>query len=213
MAKYLDQSGLSYFYQKLKAEFNANFASVSSSISNGTIKCGATRKLIGDEYKTDITPADGYYISAITVTMNGVDITDQVFTGVPVDDEPEPEPETNIPLNEQLIDYTAVQAGYDIDDNGNIVTGDAWDCVTDYTAVDSTMTFSFMCNQYANIGFYDSGKNAIGMVRADYIKDSAESYVAQGSLTPSIIPQNAKYVVMVGNSYGASSTLSLIRTA
>ena len=82
MAKYLDQSGLSYFYQKLKAEFNANFASVSSSISNGTISSGATKKLIGDEYKADITPDSGYYISAITVTMNGVDITSQVFEGV-----------------------------------------------------------------------------------------------------------------------------------
>ena len=81
MAKYLDQSGLSYFYQKLKAEFNANFASVSSSITNGTISSGATKKLIGDEYKTDITPAEGYYISEITVTMNGVDITSQVFDG------------------------------------------------------------------------------------------------------------------------------------
>ena len=86
MAKYLDQSGLSYFYQKLKAEFNANFASVSSSISNGTISSGATKKLIGDEYKTEVTPAEGYYISAITVTMDGIDITDQVFEGVDIDD-------------------------------------------------------------------------------------------------------------------------------
>ena len=85
MAKYLDQSGLSYFYQKLKAEFNANFASVSGSITNGTIKCGATRKLIGDEYKTDIVPAEGYYISAITVTVDGVDVTDQVFEGVVIE--------------------------------------------------------------------------------------------------------------------------------
>lgn len=119
----------------------------------------------------------------------------------------------SIPLNTQLIDFASVQTGYAIDDSGNIISSDAWNCVTDYTAIESTMTFSFMCNQYTNIGFYDSGKNAIRTVQADSIKDSATNYIASGSLTPSIIPTNARYVAMVGNSYGVSDTLSLIRTA
>lgn len=119
----------------------------------------------------------------------------------------------NIQLNTQLIDFTSVQTGYTIDDNGDIISSEAWNCVTDYTAIESTMTFSFMCDQYANIGFYDSGKNAIRTVQADSIKDSATDYVASGSLTPSIIPANARYVAMVGNSYSPSGTLSLIRTA
>lgn len=70
-----------YTMQETDAAIAANFASVSKSISNGTISSGATKKLIGDEFKTDITPDSGYYISAITVTMNDVDITDQVFDG------------------------------------------------------------------------------------------------------------------------------------
>ena len=119
----------------------------------------------------------------------------------------------SIPLNTQLIDFASVQTGYTIDDNGNIISSDAWNCVTDYTAIDSTMTFSFKCNQYATIGFYDSGQNAIRTVEANSIKDSATNYIASGSLTPSIIPANARYVVMVGNSYSVSDTLSLIRTA
>lgn len=119
----------------------------------------------------------------------------------------------SIPLNTQLIDFASVRTGYTIDDNGDIISSDAWNCVTDYTAIESTMTFSFKCRQYASIGFYDSGKNAIGTVQADSIKDSATDYVASGSLTPSIIPIGARYVAMVGHTYGVSDTLSLIRTA
>lgn len=74
----------SAFYTKAETSdlIASNFASVSKSISNGTISSGAVKKLIGDEYKADVTPESGYYISAITVTMDGVDITDQVFEGV-----------------------------------------------------------------------------------------------------------------------------------
>jgi hypothetical protein len=74
----------SAFYTKAETDdaIAANFASVSKSISNGSISSGAVKKLIGDEYKADVSAADGYYISAITVTMNGVDVTDQVFEGV-----------------------------------------------------------------------------------------------------------------------------------
>ena len=74
-----------YTMQETDDAIAANFASISKSISNGTISSGATKKLIGDEFKTDITPAEGYYISAITVTMDGVDITDQVFEGVVIE--------------------------------------------------------------------------------------------------------------------------------
>lgn len=74
-----------YTIQETDAAIAANFASVSKSISNGTISSGATKKLIGDEYKADITPDSGYYISAVTVTVDGVDVTDQVFEGVVIE--------------------------------------------------------------------------------------------------------------------------------
>lgn len=119
----------------------------------------------------------------------------------------------DIPLNTQLIDYNAVTTGYVVDDDGNIVSSEAWNCVTDYTPIDSTMTFSFMCRQYSAIGFYDNNKTAISTVTADDIKESAVNYVASGYLTPAIIPSNAVYVVLCGNSYGITDTLSLIRTA
>lgn len=118
----------------------------------------------------------------------------------------------NIPLNTQLIDFNAVLTGYTVN-NGSVITSDAWNCVTDYILIDPTMTFSFKCRQYSEIGFYDTQKNPISIAEADNIKESAEDYVAFGYLTPSIIPLNAAYVVLCGNTYGIEDTLSLIRTA
>ena len=118
-----------------------------------------------------------------------------------------------IPLNTQLIDFNDVLTGYGIDDDGSIVSSDAWNCVTDYTPINSTMTFSFKCRQYSAIGFYDNSKTAIRTVSADDIKESAVDYIASGHLTSAIIPSNAVYVVLCGNSYDIENTLSLIRTA
>lgn len=77
MAQYLSKEGLAYLYGKL-------FSSVSISVANGSSSSGATRVLNGGDFRTDITPEDGYYISSVTVTMDGVDITSQVFEGVEV---------------------------------------------------------------------------------------------------------------------------------
>lgn len=119
----------------------------------------------------------------------------------------------DIPLNTQLIDFNAVLRGYGIDADGSITPSDTYNCVTDYTPIDSTMTFSFTCRQYAYIGFYDNNKTAIGVVVADDIKESAVDYTAFGFLTPAIIPSNAVYVALLGNSYNVTGSLSLIRTA
>lgn len=73
----------SAFYTKQETDdlIASNFADITGSIQNGSMS-QATKALIGSEFKTDIAPDDGYYISAITVTMNNVDITNQVFKGV-----------------------------------------------------------------------------------------------------------------------------------
>lgn len=119
----------------------------------------------------------------------------------------------DIPLNTQLIDFNAVLTGYGIDSDGSIISSDTYNCVTDYTPIDSAMTFSFTCRQYAYIGFFDNNKTAIGAVDANAIKESAVNYLATGFLTPAIIPSNAVYVALMGNSYNVTGTLSLIRTA
>lgn len=120
----------------------------------------------------------------------------------------------DIPLNTQLIEYNDVLTGHAVNDDGTIITSDYWNCVTDYTEIDPTMTFTFICAQYAYIGFYDSNKTPIEVVVANDVKDSTQDYYAYGTLNSGVIPLNARYVVLQGNSYSInSSRLSLIRTA
>ena len=176
----------------------------------------ATQHTILFEFTDETTQSiTGYWDSSfisdairatIPTTVDGKTVTSAQFDGVtwyePAD----------IPIGVQLIDYNDVLTGYDISADGSINSSDLWNCVTDYTEIDSSMTFTFACVQYANIGFYDNNKNAIRTVYANDIKDSAEDYVAFGTLDSSIIPTGAAYIVMQGNSYGIEE-LSLIRTA
>ena len=139
-------------------------------------------------------------------TVNGKTVASAQFDGVTWY-----EP-ANIPIGVQLIDYDDVLTGYNINADGSITSSEPWNCVTDYTEIDSSMTFTFACSQYADIGFYDKYKSTIRTVVANDIKDSAEDYVAFGTLDSSIIPAGAAYIVMQGNSYDIEK-LSLIRTA
>lgn len=119
----------------------------------------------------------------------------------------------DIPLNTELVDYTAVRTGFYLDDYGAITAGEAWDCITDYIAIDPSMTFTFKSRAWYGIGFFDSSKNRVG----GYVSNdlgTASGEVVTGTITPSVIPSNAAYVVLTGNPYQlTSSALSLIRTA
>lgn len=106
-----------YTIQETDAAIAANFVSVTKSISNGTISSGAAKILIGDEYKSDVIPASGYYISAITVTVGGVDVTDQVFHGVNVGDTPSGNDHATLDQVNAMI--TAALAEYG---NGDVAT-------------------------------------------------------------------------------------------
>lgn len=121
----------------------------------------------------------------------------------------------DIPLNTELVDYTAVTTGKCVDDDGSIISGSSWLCVTDYLPIDSSMTFTFINMTWYGIGFYDSSKTLIVGYISNEIPGAtvSENYV-HGTLTSSIIPSNAAYVVLTGNSSQLSSaSLSLIRTA
>lgn len=194
-----------------------NYASAVVSVSSGGSTPSATKHTIhfdfSDETDTDI---DVYYDDALLATMiqayTPTAYGQKTVTLAQLDGVTWYEP-ASIPLNTQLIDYNAVLTGYAVDNDGSVITSEAWNCVTDYTLIDPTMTFSFTCRQYSAIGFYDKNKNPISVTAADNIKDSAENYVASGYLTPSIIPLGAAYVVFSGNTYNIEETLSLIRTA
>lgn len=119
----------------------------------------------------------------------------------------------DIPLNTELVDYNAVRSGYYVNDDGTIHAGESWDCVTDYITIDPSMTFNFVSRAWYSIGFYDANKNVLtGYISNDIGTASGET--ASGAITPSLMPSNAAYIVLTGNSYSlTSNNLSLIRTA
>ena len=120
----------------------------------------------------------------------------------------------DIPLNTELVDYSAVRAGYVVGGSGAIEAGESWECVTDYIPIDSSMTFTFKMLDWYDFGLYDANKNAVQVYESHDIADSTGDGTATGTLNSSRIPSTAKYVVLVGNPYNLSSnTLSLIRTA
>ena len=121
----------------------------------------------------------------------------------------------DIPLNTELVDYTAVVTGKNVGDNGTLVNGESWECVTDYIQIDPSMTFTFTCRAWYNLGFYDSNKTPVRAVTANDIDGSTVSgNNVTGTLTSSTIPSNAAYVILPGSPYAlTSSNLSLIRTA
>ena len=120
----------------------------------------------------------------------------------------------DIPLNTELVDYSAVRAGYVVGGSGAIEAGESWECVTDYIPIDSSMTFTFKMLDWYDFGLYDANKNVVQVYGSHDIADSTGDGIATGTLNSSRIPSTAKYVVLVGNPYNlSSSTLSLIRTA
>lgn len=120
----------------------------------------------------------------------------------------------DIPLNTELVDYNAVRAGYIVGDSGAIEAGEAWECVTDYLPIDSSMIFTFKMLDWYTLGLYDANKNVVQVYGSHDIADSTGNNTATGTLSSSRIPSTAKYVVLVGNPYNLSSNnLSLIRTA
>lgn len=121
----------------------------------------------------------------------------------------------DIPLNTELVDYTAVTVEKYVEDDGTIVTGESWDCVTDYIPIDPSMTFTFISKAWYGIGFYNASKTPIrGYISNEVPGATVSADYTHGTLTPSVIPSNAAYVVLTGSSYQLSSAyLSLIRTA
>lgn len=117
-----------------------------------------------------------------------------------------------IPLNTQLIDYSTCVANKAIEQDGSVIEQE-WYYATDYTMVDHSMTFSYIAGTWTYIAFYDSSKTFISTitVQNDGTVDPDDGNISTGTLTPSKIPSNAKYVRMSSVWYD-DENLSLIRT-
>ena len=118
-----------------------------------------------------------------------------------------------IPLNTQLIDYSKCDANKAISTDGEVIEQE-WYYASDYTMVQSDMTFSYIAGTWTNIAFYDSSKTFISFISVynDGTVDPDDGNLATGTLTPVKIPSNAKYVRMSSVWYD-DENLSLIRTA
>ena len=119
----------------------------------------------------------------------------------------------DIPLNTELVDYSAVITNRTVGDNGTITTGESWDAISDYIPIDPSMTFTFKTNKWYNVGFYNSSKNVVRVVYGSDIETSSSNDTSIGTLNASNIPSTAAYIILSGNSYSLQTTMSLIRTA
>lgn len=148
----------------------------------------------------------------------GVTVTDEANTTgttcvITTGSQPTP-PSPDIPLNTQLIDFTAVTNGYVVDgDTGEEVVSQ-WSSCSDYTLIDPAMTFSYIGYQWYDLVFFDESKSYISKIYMDSDKESVVDNYAHGTLTPSKIPSTAKYIRISSYPTNPNSTqLSLIRTA
>lgn len=180
-----------------------------------TVVNNTTRTLLtsGKWMEADLVITDVTSGGSVTITdeANATGTTCVITTGqTPT---PTPTPSGDIPLNTQLIDYTVGKSGYILDgDNGEELATEAG-YASDYTEIDSTMTFTYMGYRWWDAAFYDSSKTYISGFRNDAYADTIdEDDIAHGTLTPARIPSNAKYIRITTVGYMVdSSGLSLIR--
>lgn len=177
-----------------------------------------TRTLLtsGKWLEDNITITDVTSSGSVTITdeANATGTTCVITSGqTPT---PTPTPSSEIPLNTQLIDYTKVTNGYIVNgETGKIIEQSAG-TMSDYTEIDPSMTFTYIGYRWWHSAFYDSSKTFIsGFVNGgDYSDTITEDDMAHGTLTPSRIPSNAKYIRITTYVVDTmSNVLSLIRTA
>lgn len=178
-------------------------------------------KVTGTASQT-ILNSDGESIDDDTLIVNdgsggggSVTITDEAnTTGITCVITTSSEPSSDIPLNTELIVFGDVVNGYHIDGTDGSEHANEAACCSDFTKIDSSMTFSFIGYEWFDMAFYDSSKTFIRGSMQYYYGDTFDGEYANGTLDSSRIPSNAEYIRL--SSYPTnptSSTLSLIRTA
>lgn len=118
-----------------------------------------------------------------------------------------------IPVGVQLIDYTKCSSNTAINSQGQAVTQE-WYYASDYTPIETGMSFSYRAGIWFYIGFYDSSKSVIGtMYVYQYAtQDPNDTNTGYGNISGANIPAGTKYLRLSGT-YPDSSHMSLIRTA
>ena len=193
---------------------------ISGGTKNGTaVTVTASELVSGSDTVTTNDTYDVTNLAELVVAVSGgggVTVTDVAnTTGTTCVITTGSAPSEDIPLNTQLIDFTAVKNGYIVDGDTGEEMVSQWSSCSDFTLIDPSMTFSYIGYQWYSVVFYDSGKSYISgfNMYQDTGVTITNDYV-HGTLTPSKIPSTAKYVRIDSHPTNPNSTqLSLIRTA
>lgn len=182
----------------------------------------ATRHTIYFEFEDETTETeyayydDSFISSAITATTpttrGGKTVTSAQLDGVEWYSYT-PTPTPSIPMNTQLIDYSKILSNKTIDQSGDIIDLE-WYYASDYTPIQSGMTFSYIAGMWTNIAFYDASKAFVDSisVQSDGTGVPDDNNLATGTLSGAKIPSNAAYIRLSSVWYD-DENLSLIRTA
>lgn len=119
-----------------------------------------------------------------------------------------------IPLNVQLIDFTAAKSNIVVNDTTGEEEPYNGSFCSDFTPIDPLMVFSFTAYRWYSMMFYDSNQTFISSVYTNNISTSFDGEYGSGTLSSANIPATAAYIRI--NSYPnyniSTSTMSLIRT-
>ena len=194
------------------------FSSVTVNVSGGGTP-SQTQHTIYFEFSdsTDATITaywDGTFISDAITATRPTTYGQKTVTLAQLDGVTWYEP-ANIPIGVELLDYTEVTNDYAITTASGEIAAAEWFCVTDYTLIDPSMTFSYSGSYWHYLNFYDSSKSRISAmyILNDATQDSQDSNIGHGTLTPAKIPSNAMYIRLTGFKNPNSNSTSLIRTA
>lgn len=117
-----------------------------------------------------------------------------------------------IPLNTQLIDFSAVSNDTLLDPGDGSVMEMPWIATSDFTAIDSSMTFSYKGIGRGYVYFFDTSKAFISSFNISEDTSGGAYDTCDGTLTPVKIPASAKYVRISSGNNPDATELSLIRT-
>lgn len=118
-----------------------------------------------------------------------------------------------IPIGVELIDPSTIKADTTIDGSGDEMAMEYY-YASDYTAIDPSMTFTYIAGMWTYFAFYTSAKVEISAfaVYEEATAVSGDSNTGTGTLSGNNIPSNAAYARLAGTGNN-SDKMSLIRTA
>ena len=119
---------------------------------------------------------------------------------------------TGVPIGEELVEYNKVTGGYRVNgDTGELYESEGT-CVSDFTKINSSMTFTVVGYRWYVCVFYTSDKQYISKLSMSDGTQTDGEYASK-EISASNIPSNAAYIRI--NTLGEANQqhMSLIRTA